>query len=183
MSYDEKILSELYPLIKEKDEKALKEFFLIMQPDIFHFLYRFTSDKFTADDLTQEAFVKFYISLDKLDPEQSCKAYLYKIAKNLAVDFLRRKKVITSYNDDEDLLLLYSRNTEHEIDARFFMDDYQKAINSLPERCKATFILSRFSGFSYSEIADILEVSLQTVKNQMNKALAVLRKRLKKHLE
>ena len=62
------------------------------------------------------------------------------------------------------------------------MDDYQRAIEKLPERCRATFILSRFSGFEYSEIADILGVSLQTVKNQMNKAISVLKNLLAVYL-
>ena len=63
------------------------------------------------------------------------------------------------------------------------MDDFQLAVNTLPDRCRTTFILSRFHGFEYSEIAEILEVSLQTVKNQMNKAISVLRKRLAAHLQ
>lgn len=176
-------LLDIYPLLKQKDEDAIREFFFLMQPQIFYFLYRFTGNKATAEDLTQETFVKFWLSIDKIDPEQSCKAYVYKIARNLAVNYLERKPPITFIGDDENLLVRLTRSADDEIDAKFFMDDFQKAINSLPERCKTTFLLSRFSGFNYSEIAEVMDVSLQTVKNQMNKALAVLRKRLKKHLD
>ena len=182
MIIDQKGSSELYTLIKEKNEAAFKEFFLILQPEIFYFLYRYTSIREVAEDLTQETFVKFWLSLDNLDPNQSPKAYLYKIARNLAINHLNRKIPLFSI-DDENILLKLSKNFNSGIDADFLLDDYQRAINTLPERCKATFLLSRFNGFDYHEIAGIMEVSVQTVKNQMNKALAVLRKRLAKYLE
>lgn len=183
MSTEEVKLTNLYPLIVRKDEEAIKEFFFLMQPNVFHFLFRYIGNRAIAEDLTQDTFIKFWLSIDRLDPDQSCKAYLYKIARNIAINYHNRKPPVVRFEDDENLLLLYSKNSNIEIDAIFFMDDYQKAIDSLPERCKATFLLSRFSGFNYSEIAEILEVSIQTVKNQMNKALAVLRKRLRKHLD
>lgn len=182
MIIDQKRSSELYTLIKEKNEAAFKEFFLILQPEIFYFLYRYTSIREVAEDLTQETFVKFWLSIDNLDPSQSLKAYLYKIARNLAINHLNRKIPLFSI-DDENILLKLSQNYYSDIDADFLLDDYQKAINTLPERCKVTFLLSRFSELDYSEISEVMEVSIQTVKNQMNKALSVLRKRLVKYLE
>ncbi|MGE5500238.1 MAG: sigma-70 family RNA polymerase sigma factor [Syntrophothermus sp.] len=56
-------------------------------------------------------------------------------------------------------------------------------MNTLPERCRAIFLLSRYEDMSYSEIAEALEISLQTVKNQMSKAIAILKKRLASHLD
>ncbi|NJD21745.1 MAG: RNA polymerase sigma factor [Melioribacter sp.] len=182
MTVDQKKISELSPLIKEKDEQALKEFFYLMQPEIFRFLFRYTGDRALAEDLVQETFVKFWLSIDNLDVDKLCKAYLYRIARNLAINNINRRPPFKYIGDEENFLSLLN-NTQNEVNLTFFMDDFQKAINSLPERCKATFLFSRISGFDYSEIAEIMNVSLQTVKNQMNKALAVLRKRLKNHLD
>lgn len=175
-------LNDLIPQLKRKEEKAFKEVFFFLQPGIFYFLFRLTSNKEIAEDLTQETFLRFWTALDGLDANQSCKAYIYKIARNLAINYHDRKINVSSL-DDEDSLIILSRNLENEVDQIFLLDDFQNAINTLPERCKTTFLLSRFSGFDYSEIAEIMNVSLQTVKNQMNKALAVLRKRLSHHLE
>ncbi|PIX95152.1 MAG: hypothetical protein COZ25_01965, partial [Ignavibacteria bacterium CG_4_10_14_3_um_filter_37_18] len=50
-----------------------------------------------------------------------------------------------------------------DVDYLFLLDDYQKAVSSLPERCRAVFVLCRFDGFEYAEIAEILGISLQTV--------------------
>jgi RNA polymerase sigma-70 factor (ECF subfamily) len=173
---------ELYYRIKCKDESALQEFFLSVQPRLYYFLYRFTNNKEIADDLTQESFVKFWLSLDKLDPQKSFKAYLFQIARNLAINHVSRSMPSVPF-EEEDILLQLTQNPEKEIESSFFMNDFQRAIDTLPERCKTTFLLSRFSGFNYTEISETMGVSLQTVKNQMNKALAVLRKRLIKYID
>ncbi len=163
--------------IKNNNREAFKQFFLLMQPSIFHFLYRITSDKVIAEDLTQETFIKFWLKRDTLDCQTFPKAYIYKIARNLAINHLTQKSRIKKLNDNENLSYL-SGNAETDLEKIFLRDECQKAINVLPERCKTTFILSRYDGFSYSEIAEIMQVSLQTVKNQMNKAISVLKKRL-----
>lgn len=168
--------------IKSGDAHAFKDFFFLMQPAIFRFLYHHLSDKDSAEDLTQETFVKFWLNRDKINPEFPWKSYLFKIARNLAINYISRKPQTTSYNDNQNLLANLAAS-ETDFTSIFLMDDYQSAINTLPERCKTTFLLSRFFDFEYSEIAQIMNVSLQTVKNQMNKALAVLRCRLVKYID
>ncbi|MCK9425800.1 MAG: RNA polymerase sigma-70 factor [Ignavibacteriaceae bacterium] len=165
--------------IKQKDEAAFKEFFFLMQPSIFYYLFKFVYNKATAEDLTQETFIKFWLNADRLDLTLSGKAYLYKIAHNLAINHSKRKPQTSAYDAEEHHL---NKSDKTNMDYVFLLDDYQKAVNSLPERCRAVFVLCRFDGFEYSEIAEIMEISLQTVKNQMSKALAVLRKRLQSHL-
>lgn len=179
---DTEKLNELILGIKERNHEAFREFFFLLQPGIFNYLIRLTCDKALAQDLTQETFLKFWLNADKIEISSSPKAYLYRIARNLALNSIRQRHNNFSYDEDESLLIYFSRRSEAEIDSLFFMDDYQRAVNSLPERCKTVFLLSRFSGFDYSEIAEMMEISLQTVKNQMNKALSVLRKRLQSHL-
>jgi len=171
-------LLQLLEKIKAGDKEAFKEFFFIMQPRIMAFLYRFTSEKEAANDLCQETFIKFWLSKEKINLSSFPKAYLYQIARNLALNFVTRKPPVTSYDNDENLLISLSKNPENDYETLSMIDDLQKALNILPERCKTTFILSRFDGFEYSEIAEIMDVSLQTVKNQMNKAISVLRKYL-----
>jgi RNA polymerase sigma-70 factor, ECF subfamily len=168
--------------IKNGDCEAFKKFFFLFQPGIYRFLYRYLCDKDAANDLTQDTFIKFWTNREQIDPALFPKSYLYKIARNLAVNYLARNHSISNntFRRVDDLsMVLYP---DEEYDRYFIIDDLQKAINELPERCKTTFILSRFEGFDYSEIAVIMQVSLQTVKNQMNKAIAVLKKRLSSHL-
>gem|GEM_PF-1349151 len=170
---------QLLSRIKEKDEAAFKEFFFLMQPSIFYYLYKFLFNRETAEDLTQETFIRFWQNAEKIDLLLSGKAYLYRIAHNLAINHAKRTPRVYELSGED---ALKEKNESENLDYIFLLDDYQKAVNSLPERCRAVFILCRFDGFEYSEIAEILGITLQTVKNQMSKALAVLRKRLQAHL-
>jgi RNA polymerase sigma-70 factor, ECF subfamily len=175
-------LSILIEEIKQNNASAFKEFFCCFQPGIYYFLYRFTSDPNAADDLTQETFISFWKHKDCIDCDVSPKAYLYRIAKNLAINHMTRKPPVSSFAEKENVLIRLGNNPTQDYDRITLFDDFQKALNLLPERCRATFILSRYEGLDYSEIAEVLNVSLQTVKNQMNKAFAVLRKNLSHHL-
>lgn len=170
--------------IKSGDEDAFKEFFFDHYNDVFRFVYRMTLNKEAAKDLTQDTFLNFYESLDKLNPSIPPNYYLFRIAKNLTLNYLTRKELISSFDpDDEFYINLFSENPENEYSLSFVEDDIQKAIQTLPNRCRAIFILSRYHNLSYQEIAETLEISIQTVKNQINKAISILRKKLSHYLD
>ncbi len=175
-------LMELCRLIKQGNKDALRRLFLTMQPKIFSYLLRYTGIREVAEDLTQETFINFWLSKDKIISEQTCIAYLYKIARNQALNHVSRT-VRTLPIDDENPNSHWEKMGNNEIPEVFIFDDYQKALNTLPTRCRETFLLSRFSGLKYSEIAEIMGVSQQTVKNQMNKAISILRLRLSQYLK
>lgn len=168
--------------IKNGDDNAFREFFFLMQPGIYRYLYRYLCDQNSAEDLTQETFVKFWIHRKQLDPSFSPKSYLYRIARNLALNYIKRNHPISQSRLSKVDYFTAFLNPEDNYDQSFFLDEFQRAVSDLPERCRATFILCKYEGFKYSEIADILDVSLQTVKNQMNKAISVLKKLLSSHL-
>lgn len=168
--------------IKNGEVGAFREFFFLMQPAIYRFLYRYLSNQDIAKDLTQETFIKFWMHREQIDPSLFPKSYLYKIARNLALNHKARNHSISESRKNKNKYLTIFFNPEEEYDKLFLMDDLQHAVDSLPDRCRATFILSKFEGFEYSEIAEILDVSLQTVKNQMNKAISILKKLLFSYL-
>jgi RNA polymerase sigma-70 factor (ECF subfamily) len=170
--------------LKEGDPEAFKEFFYDNYNDVFRFIYRMTFKKEASLDLTQDTFLNFYKSLDKLNPAISPNYYLFRIAKNLTINYLTRLPQTSHYDiEKEETYKDFISNPEDEYSTNFFEDDIQKAIDALPNRCRAVFILSRFHNLSYQEIADTLEISLQTVKNQINKAIAILRKKLSHYLD
>jgi RNA polymerase sigma-70 factor (ECF subfamily) len=174
---ESELLSILWE-VKQGNKEAFKKFFSVFQPSVYYFIYRYTSDKEAAEDLCQETFIKFWMFKSKLDLNSSPKAYLFRIARNLAFNYLTRKPPVNSYDEDENLLISISKNPEQDYETYALIDDLQKALNILPERCRTTFILSRYEGLEYSEIAESMNVSLQTVKNQMNKAISILKKKL-----
>ena len=175
-------LSALVKQINSGDEKSFKEFFLLTQPGIYKFLYRYLCDRELANDFTQETFIKFWQNRESINPELSPKSYLYRIARNLALNYLTRNRFFSSVSQIKNEQLKFVSDPQKEYEKKFALDEIQNAINDLPERCRATFILCKYDGFEYAEIAEIMNVSLQTVKNQMNKAMAILRKRLASRL-
>lgn len=180
---DENRIFHLIGQIKLGDDAAFEELFFLTQPYIYRFLFRFNGNHEIAEDLTQETFIKFWQSRDKIDTSLSPVAYLYRIARNLSLNYSRDVKQTESFENKTDLLLAFFKNPEKDYENSCLIDDFQKAIISLPNRCREIFILSRYHDMSYSEIADTLEIALQTVKNQMNKAIAILRKRLSDYLD
>lgn len=175
-------ISALVKNIKCGDEDSFKEFFYLTQPGIYKFLYRYLCDRDLSNDLTQDTFIKFWESRENIDPDFSPKSYLYKIARNLALNYINRNSSFGKISKIKSERLIPYSDPEKEYERKFILDDFQSAVNELPERCRATFIFCKYEGFEYSEVADIMNVSLQTVKNQMNKAIAILKKRLSNHL-
>jgi len=160
--------------IIEGDLSAFEEFFIVFQPQIFRFLYYHIKEKEAAEDLTQEVFIKFWEARNRLDPDISPVAYLFRIARNLGYSYVTDKK--TSSNEPIDPDKIRQNFSEEQINLRFLLSDLENALQKLPPRCREVFLLSRVQGMRYKEIAETLDISLQTVKNQMNKALSILRK-------
>lgn len=174
--------SQVVRRIIEGDVSAFKEFFISTQPCIYRFLYRYLSDPDAAKDLTQDTFISFWIHRHQLELSKSPRSYLFKIAQNLALNYLTRNHTDAKISFGKIDFLSAIINPEEEYDKRFFIDDFQNAVKQLPERCRATFVLCKYEGFHYSEIAEILDVSLQTVKNQMNKSISILKRLLSSYL-
>jgi len=162
--------------IKEDDEEAFKELFFMFYNDVFKFLYFLGGDETTAEDLCQETFINFWLARKRIIPDFPPKNYLFKIARNLYLNYKRDTKQTIGIDE----LPLAGENTH--------MDEYEtkeiilNLLNELPPKCREIFILSRYNEFSYKEIAELLNISLQTVKNQMSKALAILRAKIKDYL-
>ncbi len=169
--------------IREGKEESFREFFFLYNAQVFRFLYRYTRNRVLAEDLTQETFVSYWQARERIDPAIPPHHYLYRIARNAALQVTRSRQTLPLTQCAEDTLINFSHNPEETYARSFAADEIQKSLSLLPERCRAVFILSRYDDLSYQEIAEALQISIQTVKNQMNKALAILRKRLAEHAE
>lgn len=170
-------ISDLIIYIKQGDQDAFRTFFNLFQEDIYRFLYRYLLDKDSAEDLCQDTFINFWIHRQKIDSSKYPKAYLYKIARNLALNYTTRKVPSVSYENNPNVYSYAVNDPVAEYENNYLAEQCKDAVELLPERCRMTFILSRYEGLSYEEIAETMEVSQQTVKNQMSKAIAILRKK------
>lgn len=124
-----------------------------------------------AEDLVENTFMKAWQAIQNGKNPDNFKSYMYLLVRNECIDFLRKKKIIADVSEIPDVGEETIDTSER--DARIW-----KAIDELPEKCRDIFLMSKRDGFSNEEIADELDISIKTVKNQMTKAYSRLRESL-----
>lgn len=178
-SYDEK---RLVKELTQQDEAAFRLLYDIYRLDIYAYSMSFLNRKEYAEEIVQEVFMKVWMNREKLDPSRSFKSYLFTIARNLTFNFLRKAANDRHMMSEVFYFRKYSFNpVDRKINEDAFEKMKQEAVSLLPPRRKRIFEMSRFEGKSYEQISDELDISISTVKNQMNKALETMREYLRVH--
>lgn len=141
-----------------------------------------------ADDLAQETFIKTYNALDRFQPGYTFSSWLYRIASNTCIDFLRKRRFPTISvskpigNDDSDLFFEIEDKTPN-ADILIIADERHKvirdAINELPEKYRNIIALRHEDDMDYKDIAEKLNLPLGTVKAQLFRARKLLLELLK----
>ncbi|MBU3912229.1 MAG: sigma-70 family RNA polymerase sigma factor [Candidatus Omnitrophica bacterium] len=173
---DVRLMLEFQKGSKEAFETLMRKNY----PFLLNFIYRYTGDKATAEDLTQEVFIRVYKSASTYVPRAQFKTWLYKIARNTSLNELRRYKYravslnttieidgeqIPRQIEDKkirrpDEILIHSETVQA----------VKRAIYALPERQRVVIILRRYEGFSYQEIARTMKISEKAVKSLLSRA-------------
>lgn len=178
-------MDQLALRVKQGDEQAFELLFRKYYVRLCGFANKFLNDPEEAREVVQEVFMKIWEGREDIDPEDSLKSYLFKIAQNFSLNKLRKKKVESRYL--EILKQVYIEHSEFSgydsLLVRELDNNITAAINTIPPKCKRVFELSRIDGLKYSEIAEVLNISVKTVEAQMSKALSILRVELKDYLK
>ena len=175
-------------------EKRRREIFqdeLMPHINALHtFAYHLTYHDEDAADLVQETYLKAYKFLDKYDAGTNAKAWLFKILKNAYINDYRKKsrgpqKVeledYTAYHDAEDTRIANYLDLREEIFDNLLGDEVDAALNSLPEDFKTVLLLCDIEGFTYEEMAKILEIPIGTVRSRLFRARNMLKEKLKSY--
>lgn len=135
-----------------------------------------------AEDIVQEVFVKVFNQRRIYPDEVARKNYLYLSVRNACLNFIRHHKVEQKYLAAQPADEAEEAQGLHKIIDAEVMAELNKAIASLPEGCRKVFSLGYLEGFSNQQIAEQLQVSVNTVKTQKARALQLLRIRLSDRL-
>ncbi|HBC45657.1 MAG TPA: RNA polymerase subunit sigma-24 [candidate division Zixibacteria bacterium] len=155
---------------------------------IFHITVKIVRNPDEANDLVQETFIKAFGSLKTYDHNYRFSTWLYKIAANSSIDFLRKRKLDSLSLDkpiatkDGDVQMEIPDNTynpEHDLRNQERSNGIEEAIESLPEKYKEVIVLRHKEDRSYEEIAALLKVPVGTVKARIFRARELLKKKLK----
>jgi RNA polymerase sigma-70 factor (ECF subfamily) len=163
----------------DRDEayRFVEELFGKHQHEIFAYLVRMLRDPELAADLTQDAFVKAYKAYDALQKPENARAWLYQIAHRVALDDLRRKRIVRFVP-----LVGESRNTapsaEHLVMEAHLSGDLQRALEKIPERQRAALLLAELHDLTGLELAAALGVSHVAARALLTRARESLRQAL-----
>jgi RNA polymerase sigma-70 factor (family 1) len=168
--------NELILLLKENREQALKEIYLRYERKIFNYSFRFMQSEEVAGEITQEVFIKLWEYRAELDERFTLSPWLFRVTKNNILNHIRSAARLNAFKKEYTLSIDHTHNNTEE---KIFLDEYLKmadrAIDKLPAQCRSVFTLSRTEGKTYAEIAEILGISKDTVRNQIIKSLKSIR--------
>ncbi|WP_120520001.1 RNA polymerase sigma factor SigE [Arthrobacter celericrescens] len=147
---------------------------------VFRLAYRLTGNKFDAEDLTQEVFVRVFRSLENFKPG-TLDGWLHRITTNLFLDQARRKSRIrfdALAEDAESRLPGHEPGPEQSFELNNLDLDVQRALEELPPDFRAAVVLCDLEGLSYDEVAEALGVKLGTVRSRIHRGRTMLREKL-----
>ncbi len=177
---------------KGGDLAAFEELVVMYQKQIYNLGYRMMGSEEDACDMTQEAFLKAFKSIRKFNNKSNFGTWIYRIAVNVCIDELRKRKKVKLYpvahNDNPQdsgckLIMDTGDLPEEQVERQETRKQVQQAINRLGEEHRSIIILRDIQGRSYQEIADILGLNIGTVKSRINRARQSLKEELIKQSE
>lgn len=165
----------------EKIVKGEKEYFNVLvkqlQGPVYNLAVKMIGDKEEAKDLTQEIFLKVYKSFATYDKSAKVTTWIYRIATNTCIDYLRKKKELLMLEENQEIII---ENRSYSLPERAFEGkELKQQINSkidrLPESYRVVVILKYVNELTFEEIADILKQPVSTVKTKLYRAREMLK--------
>lgn len=166
---------ELVQSLKSGNQKSLEELMIQFNGLLYRVLSRMVSSKIEIEELIQETWVKAYFKLDSLKDPELFKAWICRIAYNLGIDHLRKKKLKLFSKEEEEMLWL---DEKKDIEMNDVQKILWKNLKTLKEKYKMPLILYYFENFSYEEVAQIMNHKLNTIKSLIRRAKEQLKIKL-----
>lgn len=177
-------MREITLAIKAGSEDVFRSVYRAEFNNLVHFVNSYTRNRLDSEDLVQETMLAIWKNRESLDPERNFRSYLYTIARNKSLNYLRDNAnhlKSSSLQESETLinsLALSSPSVEEEINALDLQSFIDRVYLSLPEKVVNTFRMSRQDGFTYNEIAEKLGITVKVVEYHISITLKALRLKL-----
>jgi RNA polymerase sigma-70 factor (ECF subfamily) len=155
------------------EEAVYSKVFRTHSKTIFNFIYYKYGNEEKAHDAVQEAFLKLWENCAKV-PADKAKSFVYTVANNLYLNVIKADKVRMKYAEKVSSAT-DTISPEHVMEEKQFREKLERALDSLPENQRTTFLLNRVDGMKYAEIAEMEGVSVKAIEKRMHLALQSLR--------
>ena len=160
-------------------QKDFESLFNSHYSELCSYANMFLKDLDAAEEIVQDLFVKFWENRESIKIASSVRSYLFTSVRNSCLNFIKHLKIEESYKKHNELERESGSVTvDEEFEGSELEMQIRKAIDKLPPERKKVFIMSRFEGLKYREIAEKSGISIKTVENQMGKAIKFLRHEL-----
>ncbi len=175
-----KIDRKIIQAIKRGDTKSFEQLYWLYKDKLYFFTLRYTKSRELTEEIVQEVFIKIWSQREKLDHHLNFDHFIFKIAKHHLLNCIKSELTRQKYQHDAiSLKPDYQENTEHTVIYQDLLKVANQAVNNLSERRKLIFRMNRNDGLTYREIAQKLDISVNTVEVQMCKALHTIRQHLR----
>ncbi len=180
----------LVQLALQGDQQAFEALINRYKKSLFELIYHYVGEYYEAEDILQHVYLKLYQSLSTLKPDQHIRSWLFTVARNRCMDFLRHKRafagrllffseVAANIGDDDvaffDMIPDTASTPEELVEQNTLQVEIRHAIQSLPHVYRSVVWLYYQEQLNYSEIGRILTTSASTVRTQFNRAKPLLR--------
>ncbi len=175
---------ELLALASQADQGAFTTLFHMYKQKLYGYVLRLTESEMLAEDIVQDVFLKLWNDHDSLNTIDNFGSYLFRMSKNQVINHFKRMAHETLIMAELFQQNPAGRNETQEIVA---LKDIEKILGDilekLPPQQKSVYRLSREEGRTHDEIANLLKISPNTVKNHIVQAMSTIRMQLRKHAE
>lgn len=176
--------SELVKQAQSGHQEALIQLLREIETPLYRTAYYMLGNEQDALDMTQEALIKIYRHIKQFKQQAQFKTWAQRIVTNLCIDLCRQRKQIKVVNQSVDeIKQLPSHRAEEEIEHRLLRGEIEVAICQLSEEQRAAIVLRYMHDFTYQEIAEAMDLPLNTVKSHLFRARKALQKLLSAHEE
>lgn len=170
---------ELLLGLQHGDESSFASLYTTYSPSIYISVLKLVKDREVALDLVQDLFFKIWKNRQSVDVDKPFKPYVFSIAKNLVIDFFRKAaKDRRLIHELMAATLVYDEYTDKIIFRKETATLLDRTIGNLPSQQRKIFTLCRVDGRSYEEVAEMLQLSISTIGNQLARATKKIRQQL-----
>lgn len=162
------------------DRDALITLLREIETHVYRTAYYILNNEQDAMDAAQEALIRIYTKINSYEEKAKFKTWVQRIVTNICIDKFRRTKASVSI-EEHNLVFQTENNVEQEVMASYAAKDIREAINQLPEHHRTVVVLRYLQDFSYNEIAESLDLPLNTVKSYLFRARRQLQTLLKEY--
>nr|WP_243423595.1 sigma-70 family RNA polymerase sigma factor [Anaerotignum lactatifermentans] len=188
--YSQRDAAELVALARQGDMDAFEALILQHEKIVYNIAFRMMGGGEDVKDMAQEVFLKVYRNLERFDGKSAFSTWIYRIAVNTCIDEIRKRKGKQTYSLDAELededgnykkqFADEGGRPEEEILQKELRGEVLAALETLSPEHKAAVILRDIRGYSYEEIAEMIQMPLGTVKSRISRGRAQLKEEILK---